>query len=118
MSPRRIKRQRAKGWSKPPGAVYVGRGSRYGNPYRVEYSLRGTWSVYHQGEPIHPAFRYDDAVAYSIERYRQWINEPEQADLRAKVRAELAGRDLMCWCREGDPCHGDVLLKIANGGAA
>lgn len=27
----------------------------------------------------------------------------------------LRGRDLVCWCREGDPCHGDVQLELANG---
>ncbi len=30
------------------------------------------------------------------------------------VRRDLAGRDLMCWCPEGFPCHGDVLLEVAN----
>lgn len=31
------------------------------------------------------------------------------------IRDQLAGRDLACWCRVGSPCHGDVLLEIANG---
>ena len=26
---------------------------------------------------------------------------------------ELKGRDLICWCKP-KPCHGDVLLKLAN----
>lgn len=30
------------------------------------------------------------------------------------IRAELAGRDLACWCAIGQPCHADVLLAIAN----
>lgn len=33
--PRRIRRERTKGWRMPPGAIYVGRGSYWGNPYRV-----------------------------------------------------------------------------------
>ncbi len=32
--------------------------------------------------------------------------------------AELAGRDLACWCPEGGPCHGDDLLIAANGAPA
>ena len=32
----------------------------------------------------------------------------------AEIRAELAGRDLACWCRLSQPCHADVLLDIAN----
>ena len=27
---------------------------------------------------------------------------------------ELRGKNLACWCREGSPCHADVLLEIAN----
>lgn len=33
--PRRIQRRRTKGWRMPEGAVYVGRGSKWGNPYKV-----------------------------------------------------------------------------------
>lgn len=36
-----------------------------------------------------------------------------------EIRAELAGRDLACWCplpKPGEPdhCHGAVLLALAN----
>jgi len=31
-----------------------------------------------------------------------------------EVRRDLAGRDLACWCPDGQPCHADVLLGIAN----
>lgn len=30
------------------------------------------------------------------------------------VRRELAGRDLLCWCRLDQNCHVDVLLWVAN----
>lgn len=32
------------------------------------------------------------------------------------IKAELAGRDLVCWCPVYQACHADVLLEIANGG--
>jgi hypothetical protein len=32
-APQRIQRKRVKGWRMPEGAVYVGRGSRWGNPF-------------------------------------------------------------------------------------
>lgn len=32
----------------------------------------------------------------------------------ADIRAELAGRDLACWCPLTGPCHADVLLWLAN----
>ncbi|WP_174851684.1 DUF4326 domain-containing protein [Youhaiella tibetensis] len=30
------------------------------------------------------------------------------------VRADLAGRNLACWCSLDGPCHADTLLRIAN----
>lgn len=33
--PKRIQRKRTKGWRIPKGAVYVGRPTRWGNPYRL-----------------------------------------------------------------------------------
>jgi hypothetical protein len=31
------------------------------------------------------------------------------------VRMELAGKNLACWCPpDGQPCHADVLLELAN----
>lgn len=34
---------------------------------------------------------------------------------RSAARKTLAGRDLVCWCPLDQPCHADVLLKLANG---
>lgn len=31
------------------------------------------------------------------------------------VRETLAGKNLACWCKPGDPCHADVLLALASG---
>jgi hypothetical protein len=31
------------------------------------------------------------------------------------IRAALRGHDLACWCGLDQPCHGNVLLEIANG---
>ena len=31
-----------------------------------------------------------------------------------KALPELRGKDLACWCKEGEPCHADVLLELAN----
>jgi hypothetical protein len=106
--PRRIQRSRERGWRMPPGAVYVGRPSRWGNPYRVA-----------QRPPLWPAERLWGA-AEAVECYelmlasgwrlRRW---PGFHLVEAAMR-ELEGRDLCCWCPPGDPCHGDVLLRYAN----
>lgn len=99
--PRRIQRRRVRGWRMPEGAVYVGRGSKWGNPYRV--GARGFLA----GEPFevldraHAVFLFRTLVAPRIDR---------------SALAELAGRDLACWCPLDSPCHADILLRLANQG--
>lgn len=91
--PERIQLRRSKGWRKPPGAVVVSRPSRWGNPFRVGI---------------------DGDRAACVDAYRRALLAGELAVTAADVRRELAGRDLACWCPPGAPCHGDVLLELAN----
>lgn len=49
-----------------------------------------------------------------IEQYRKWLLA--QPKLMEEAKAELKGKVLGCWCAP-KPCHGDVLLEIANGRA-
>lgn len=86
--PRRVQRKRAPGWRAPDAAIYVGRPTRWGNPF-----------VGGSPEELVEAYR------------RSFHGRPDLAEL---VRAELAGKDLMCWCPETQACHADVLLDIAN----
>jgi Domain of unknown function (DUF4326) len=37
-------------------------------------------------------------------------------DLAGVVVLHTPGRDLACWCPLNEPCHANVLLRIANGG--
>ena len=83
-----------------PGAVSIARPGRWGN--RISYVQHGV-----DGERA-----FADAVA----RYRAWVMAPGQVEFRHKVRAELKGKDLICWCKPL-PCHGDVLLEVANSDA-
>lgn len=119
--PQRIQRRRLKGWRAPAGAIYVGRDTRWGNPFKLApaASQRGglldMWAVEFSGKKLG---RWDDSAAARAEaadRYARWIHEPKQAALVVTVRQELAGRDLMCRCPPDQPCHADVLLQIANG---
>lgn len=123
-APARIQRRRTKGWRKPAGSVYVGRGTRWGNPNRIvrdrhglvvtndlSNSTIGTWP------------NEQEARRFAAEAYLHWLRQPEQAALLAAARTELAGRDLMCWCplpAEGEPdhCHAAVLIRLANSPAA
>lgn len=124
--PSRIQRRRVKGWRAPLDAqgrppVYVGRGSRWGNPRRVVYHRdSGGWHVEHDhGVGVGTWPDQVEARRFATDAYRYWLQQPEQAGLRSAARAELAGRDLMCWCslpaRGGpDHCHAVVLLEVAN----
>ena len=77
--------------------VYIGRPSKWGNPFS---HLSGTKAQ------IKVASREE-----AIEQYKKFIYQhPELID---QIKKELKGKDLMCWCSPL-PCHGDVLAKIAN----
>lgn len=60
----------------------------------------------------------DAAQAEAVGRYGRWVrgeyDGPKPPPSREKIRDELAGKNLACWCREGSPCHVDTLLKLAN----
>lgn len=43
--PARIRRRREKGWTMPEGAVYVGRGSKWGNPFKLNDDMTGLCRV-------------------------------------------------------------------------
>lgn len=120
--PRRIQRRRTKGWRAPEGAVYVGRGSRFGNPFKVVSNADG-WFVLNADGGIIASSRWaEDVRGSAASWYRSWLAGPAQAELRTAVGRDLKGRDLMCWCPLPEPgqpdhCHAAVLLRLANAAA-
>jgi hypothetical protein len=96
--PERIQQKRTKGWRKPENTVSVARPHKYGNPLK-----RGDLWI---GVPL----RTNSEL---VAAYRWlWENNPAYA---AEARAELRGKNLMCFCPLDQPCHADVLLELANG---
>jgi hypothetical protein len=73
----------------PAGAVYVGRGGKWGNPFHIGP---------------------DGDRAAVIARHEAWLRD--QHDL-LRALDELRGRDLVCYCAP-QPCHGNLLLRLAN----
>jgi hypothetical protein len=116
---KRIQRQRTKGYRMPEGAIYVGRPSRWGNPWRVEYD-RQRWElpfVVVQGTGTHLAYlgsfrAPDSALHWAVQGYRRHASECLDED--PQWLAPLRGHDLACWCPLDQPCHADVLLDLAN----
>lgn len=94
MTPQRIQRKRTKGWRMPAGAIYVGRPGRWGNPYKAG----------RDGSAFDCVALYEKLVKSNLFSV---LNEFE-------IRSELGGKDLACWCRLDQPCHADVLLRLAN----
>ena len=74
----------------PPGAVYVGRPSEWGNCYKIG----------RDGNRTEVIAKYLGDILRS-------------PGLRRRIRRELRGKHLVCWCAPA-PCHADVLLVIAN----
>ena len=42
------------------------------------------------------------------------MSNADRAFFMDKVRSELRGKDLACWCELDQACHADVLLELAN----
>ena len=94
--PERIRLSRAKGWRKPAETIVIARPSRWGNPFTIRE---------HGGE-----YSREEAVA----RFRTELLEGRLPYDIGMVKAELRGKNLGCWCSVDGPCHGDVLLEVAN----
>lgn len=151
LPPARIQRRRVAGWRMPEGAVYVGRPTKFGNPFGYRERMGGLVR-YRPADPgayefegrisadrmRHDYFHPDGRVVHYevrwatrhelVELFRRTLIEPDRGMLGASpskagrflnvtvddIRRELAGRDLVCWCPLGQPCHADVLLELAN----
>ncbi|HUX01347.1 MAG TPA: DUF4326 domain-containing protein [Phycisphaerae bacterium] len=117
-TPVRLQRIRGKKTISPNGLPvrYVGRGSRYGNPFVIVRAGRRCWDVMlsHNGE-LQP-FDICHASYHSAARSAQRAYERHilpKLDLADVDR--LRGCNLSCWCKPSDmPCHGDPLLRWAN----
>lgn len=92
MKTTRIQRRRTKGFKLPKDAICITRPGKWGN-------------------------RFKDARSSKLVRwYREWLlNTPEGRAIIRDAVVELKGKQLACWCKIGEPCHGDVLVEAAEG---
>jgi uncharacterized protein DUF4326 len=89
--PQRIQRQRRKGWRLPAHDVCVTRPSRWGNPFAIGK----------HGDRAQVLNLFETYAQDRLAQEPKWL-EP------------LRGKDLACWCHEGDAYHADLLLSLAN----
>jgi hypothetical protein len=99
--PKRIQRKRVKGWRMPANTVYVGRPTDWGNQFVVGFGC----------DPFIVASHW-----LARHKFEQWIEKEKQLypNWFAEWLAPLRGKNLACWCPLDQPCHADVLLKLAN----
>ena len=91
--------------NRDPDYVYIGRGSRYGNPFTHRPSL--------YRDVVYVESRED-----AVQAYRLWLTDDtvEVPGWRKPTREEvrsLRGRKLICFCKP-EACHGDVLAELAE----
>lgn len=142
-APIRIQRKRTKGSRMPENTVYVGRPTKWGNPFNFKAS-DNCWNALALGCRGDAKGRQEA----SVKAFRQWIDDPRgrvkemefgvviegrhketgrrkkipigprakagTAPSHAEIQQALRGKNLACWCAPGTPCHADVLLEIAN----
>jgi hypothetical protein len=133
--PERIQLSREKGWRKPAGAVVVARPTKWGNPWRP--GIKGIfwlpdWPI--TGGRVRANLGLEDVVRLYNALLRgddprrdhlpEYLNMDGEMHVRELLRAHavriradmvsLRGRDLACWCPLDQPCHADVLLRLAN----
>lgn len=106
--PERIQRKRTKGWKMPENTVYVGRGSKWGNPFKIG-------SEYVRPKMTPGGGQNANVVvdnAHAVRLYKRFT--AREVRIRIEAFQELRGKNLACWCSPDQPCHADVLLELAN----
>jgi hypothetical protein len=126
MEQKRIQRKRKKGWKMPLNTVYVGRGSFWGNPFRVGTPVtNGALAIVTFNLDAFSYRKFRDSGGYPVPDiktclsfYQKWLTWRLAAgmgkDKGLERIKELNGKNLCCWCPLDKPCHADILLKIAN----
>jgi hypothetical protein len=137
IKPVRIQRSRQKKQISPNGLpiVYVGRGSRWGNPFRIVKHSDGKWAIKTDGSEkcteiliknCHAVYNTkNEAAIDAIKCYDFWLlpynhentSLMEFYESMAKLEDaihNLKNKNLSCWCGLEEKCHADLLLKIAN----
>lgn len=120
-NPKRIQRKRTKGWRMPENTIYVGRPTIYGNPFKVSAKF---WT---NCDFLVEIMNLEQSLYW----YKQWMNQEnskvypvawnkrnDDGDFVLITRPNLKDlwgyTALACWCKEGEPCHADVLIELLN----
>jgi len=95
-------------------AVNVARPSKFGNPVTRQDFERVQAISADAGEKPFPGTWRDHAVKCFSGWVRGMIPELGTPPSIERIRSDLHGKNLACWCPPDQPCHADVLLGLAN----
>lgn len=79
---------------KDPYDIYIGRPSKWGNPFRMQTGI---------------------SRAQAVALHREWWYAPEQEKLREAALVELKDKVLACHCHPL-ACHGHTIAEFINRG--
>ncbi|RVQ13208.1 DUF4326 domain-containing protein [Sinorhizobium meliloti] len=86
--------------------VHVGRPGPWGNPFVVGKHGDASYCVDLYKALLAGLLRVGAGPDIeALARTRRFV---------AEYAHELSGKNLACWCRQGAPCHADVLLQVAS----
>lgn len=86
----------------PQGAIYVGRPTKWGNPFS-HIRDKNTTAAY-----------IVETIEEAVMMYSRWIQTKPHL---LEALPELRGKNLVCWCSSPSkrgPCHAHILIKLAN----
>lgn len=104
MKPTRITLSRKAGWRMPENTVKVTRPGKWGNPFKI-------------GDPHPHPDENCRPIRDAAEAVELFTIHAGVLGLHENICTEahtLRGKNLACWCKQGQPCHADVLLELAN----
>ncbi|WP_234053753.1 MULTISPECIES: DUF4326 domain-containing protein [unclassified Xanthobacter] len=134
--PIRIQLSRTRGWRMPENTLKIDRSTRWGNHFHVIACEDGAFEVRcrlpdSDSAPKAAAGTLAAALGAAVGLYGAWLNSEWGIHTRRRAKDELRSKNLACWCRLCErhhagrpfgeacaacqPCHADVLGRVANG---
>ena len=112
-----MQRKRSIGYRLPPGTVYVGRPTKWGNPFKeigdnVFVTTDARWVYYGSIAQTGGAAKLFRDMLMDLRSHK--VNDDVYARFRLMrdTHKDLAGKDLACFCPLSTKCHADALLEL------
>lgn len=107
--PQRLQLSRKRGAKLPPGTVVVSRPGILGNPFKADDPAKAVQAFreYLDGKTgLTCGPRSGIALGF--------IPDWDRRERMLKMIERIRGLNVACWCPLNKPCHGDVILELAN----